>query len=172
MSAKAKPTHKKKSPAEVRFLLSPKLSACPVKPSNITTHRLVSICPLKRLLPMPTRCLYTTAVMHTLQSFSLHPSHSILPLTPLQFFAENQNIAGFDNPGKALYTTIRELVENGLDAAETISVLPEIDVSVEEMTADMFNERCGMAHVSRVDEELYQAATPAGKKVRRQRGLL
>jgi DNA topoisomerase VI subunit B len=89
-------------------------------------------------------------------------------LTPLQFFAENQNIAGFDNPGKALYTTIRELVENGLDAAETISVLPEIDVSVEEMTADMFNERCGMALVSRIDEELYQAATPAGKKVRSQ----
>lgn len=32
--------------------------------------------------------------------------------------------------GKCLYTTIRELVENGLDAAEAISVLPDIDVTV------------------------------------------
>ena len=24
-----------------------------------------------------------------------------------EFFTENQNIAGFDNPGKSLYTTIR-----------------------------------------------------------------
>eukprot|EP01051_Picozoa_sp_SAG22_P005186 SAG22_NODE_301_length_12744_cov_19.648189_4_plen_82_part_00 len=33
--------------------------------------------------------------------------------SPAEFFAENKNIAGFDNPGKSLYTTIRELVENG-----------------------------------------------------------
>ena len=38
--------------------------------------------------------------------------------SPAEFFADNQNIAGFDNPGKSLYTTIRELVENSLDAAE------------------------------------------------------
>ena len=33
-------------------------------------------------------------------------------------------------PGKCLYTTIRELVENALDAAESISTLPEIDITV------------------------------------------
>ena len=31
-----------------------------------------------------------------------------------EFFTENQTIAGFDNPGKSLYTTIRELVELSL----------------------------------------------------------
>ncbi|RYR10907.1 hypothetical protein Ahy_B05g079386 isoform A [Arachis hypogaea] len=40
-----------------------------------------------------------------------------------KFFAENKNIAGFDNPGKSLYTTVRELVENSLDSAESISEL-------------------------------------------------
>jgi len=35
-------------------------------------------------------------------------------------------IAGFDNPGKSLYTSIRELVENSLDASEAIGVLPEV----------------------------------------------
>jgi DNA topoisomerase VI subunit B len=29
---------------------------------------------------------------------------------------------GFDNPGKSLFTSIRELVENSLDAAETARV--------------------------------------------------
>jgi hypothetical protein len=35
-------------------------------------------------------------------------------------------VTGFDNPGKSLYTSIRELVENSLDAAEAIGVLPEV----------------------------------------------
>eukprot|EP00730_Choanoeca_flexa_P016954 TRINITY_DN8101_c0_g1_i1.p1 TRINITY_DN8101_c0_g1~~TRINITY_DN8101_c0_g1_i1.p1 ORF type:complete len:734 (+),score=202.30 TRINITY_DN8101_c0_g1_i1:118-2319(+) len=50
--------------------------------------------------------------------------------SPAEFFAENKSIAGFDNPGKSLYTTIREFVENGLDAAEEIDVLPSIAVEV------------------------------------------
>lgn len=33
-------------------------------------------------------------------------------------------------PGKCLYTTIRELVENSLDSAESISMLPDIDIIV------------------------------------------
>jgi DNA topoisomerase-6 subunit B len=53
---------------------------------------------------------------------------------------DNKTIAGFDNPGKSLYTTIRELVENGLDAAESIDVLPEVSVEVwVALTQDMVN---------------------------------
>lgn len=33
-------------------------------------------------------------------------------------------------PGKCLYTTVRELVENSLDAAESGSHLPHIDVTM------------------------------------------
>lgn len=50
--------------------------------------------------------------------------------SPAEFFAENQNIAGFDNAGKSLFTTIREFVENSLDASESIHVLPEIELTV------------------------------------------
>jgi DNA topoisomerase-6 subunit B len=53
--------------------------------------------------------------------------------SPAEFFSENQNIAGFDNPGKALYTTVREFVENSLDAAETMGRLPSVHVIVEEI---------------------------------------
>ena len=34
--------------------------------------------------------------------------------SPAEFFADNQAIAGFDNHGKSLYTSIRELMENSL----------------------------------------------------------
>ena len=60
--------------------------------------------------------------------------------SPAEFFAENQAIAGFDNLGKSLYTTIRELVENGLDACEALNVLPEITVDIREYTQSHFNE--------------------------------
>lgn len=33
-------------------------------------------------------------------------------------------------PGKSLYTTVRELVENALDSAESISELPEVEVTM------------------------------------------
>ena len=88
--------------------------------------------------------------------------------SPAEFFAENKNIAGFDNvrsdtwspwcpltpkmkaiieptdsmftlyeihhwilqPGKCLYTTVRELVENSLDAAESGGELPQIEINM------------------------------------------
>jgi len=66
--------------------------------------------------------------------------------SPAEFFAENQNIAGFDNAGKALYTTIREFVENGLDAAESAGRLPDISLVIEEMDAPTFNKFRAAAH--------------------------
>ena len=54
--------------------------------------------------------------------------------SPAEFFAENQTIAGFDNPGKALYTTVRELVENSLDACEALRVLPVVELTLTEVT--------------------------------------
>jgi DNA topoisomerase VI subunit B len=61
--------------------------------------------------------------------------------SPAEFFSENQIIAGFDNPGKSLYTSIRELVENSLDAAESISVLPDIEVHQYSTSTGFNNER-------------------------------
>jgi len=43
--------------------------------------------------------------------------------SPAEFFADNQAIAGFDNYGKSLYTSIRELMENSLVSARTGTVL-------------------------------------------------
>ena len=40
---------------------------------------------------------------------------SVSQKSAAEFFSEHQQIAGFDNPGKSLFTTIREFVENSLD---------------------------------------------------------
>ncbi|KAK9170083.1 hypothetical protein Syun_002223 [Stephania yunnanensis] len=76
--------------------------------------------------------------------------------SPAEFFAENKNIAGFDNPGKCLYTTARELVENSLDSAESISELPVIELTIEEIGKSKFNSMIGLVDRVRVDEELYE----------------
>ncbi|MGB6106656.1 MAG: ATP-binding protein, partial [Mycobacterium sp.] len=49
-----------------------------------------------------------------------------------EFFAKNRHLLGFDNPRKALLTTIKEAVDNSLDACEEGGILPEIWVHVEQ----------------------------------------
>ncbi|KAI9195324.1 hypothetical protein LWI28_013817 [Acer negundo] len=84
------------------------------------------------------------------------PKESVLKQkSPAEFFAENKNIAGFDNPGKSLYTTVRELVENSLDSAESISELPVVEITIEEIGKNKFNSMIGLVDRERVDEALY-----------------
>ena len=48
-----------------------------------------------------------------------------------EFFAKNRHLLGFDNPRKALLTTVKEAVDNSLDACEEAGILPEIWVQIE-----------------------------------------
>ena len=48
-----------------------------------------------------------------------------------EFFAKNRHLLGFDNPRKALLTTVKEAVDNSLDACEEASLVPEIWVHIE-----------------------------------------
>lgn len=83
--------------------------------------------------------------------------------SPAEFFAENQAIAGFDNMGKSLYTSIRELVENSLDACESIDVLPNISVSIEELTKQEFNKIRGISQQNK-DVELFRKKKDTASK--------
>lgn len=49
-----------------------------------------------------------------------------------EFFAKNRHLLGFDSPRKALLTTVKEAVDNSLDACEEAGILPEIWVHIEE----------------------------------------
>ena len=55
-----------------------------------------------------------------------------------EFFARNRHLLGFDNKRKALMTTIKEAVDNSLDACEEGNVLPEISVELIDMQNDRF----------------------------------
>jgi DNA topoisomerase-6 subunit B len=49
-----------------------------------------------------------------------------------EFFAKNRHLLGFDNPRKALLTTVKEAVDNSLDACEEAGILPELWVHIEQ----------------------------------------
>ncbi len=55
-----------------------------------------------------------------------------------EFFARNKHLLGFDNPRKALLTTVKEAVDNSIDACEEARILPEISVQVIDMGKDRF----------------------------------
>ena len=48
-------------------------------------------------------------------------------------FAKNRHLLGFDNPRKALLTTVKEAVDNSLDACEEAGILPDITVVIEDL---------------------------------------
>lgn len=51
-------------------------------------------------------------------------------VNPAQYYRQNLGQLGFGDPEHALVQTIKELVDNSLDAAEAMGVLPEIKVSL------------------------------------------
>ncbi|MFC1690996.1 DNA topoisomerase VI subunit B, partial [Nanoarchaeota archaeon] len=55
-----------------------------------------------------------------------------------EFFEKNRHLLGFDNPRKALLTTVKEAVDNSLDACEEAGILPELSVEMIEMAENRF----------------------------------
>ncbi len=47
-----------------------------------------------------------------------------------EFFERNRQILGFDSPTKALITSIKEGVDNALDACEEADILPDLNVEI------------------------------------------
>ena len=55
-----------------------------------------------------------------------------------EFFAKNRHLLGFDNPRKALLTTIKEAVDNSLDACEEAGIPPDILIEIQQVEEDRF----------------------------------
>ncbi len=55
-----------------------------------------------------------------------------------EFFAKNRHLLGFDNPRKALLTTVKEAVDNAIDACEEAGILPEIWIHVQRNGQDRY----------------------------------
>jgi DNA topoisomerase-6 subunit B len=54
-------------------------------------------------------------------------------MSPSDFFYRNREIAGFSNPSRAIYTAVRELIENSLDATESCMTPPNILLRITEV---------------------------------------
>ncbi|MHC4789120.1 MAG: DNA topoisomerase VI subunit B [Planctomycetota bacterium] len=53
-----------------------------------------------------------------------------------EFFTKNRHLLGFDNPRRALLTTVKEAVDNSLDACEEAGILPEVFVDIEQTNGE------------------------------------
>ena len=52
-----------------------------------------------------------------------------------EYFAKNLQQVGFSSPAKAVLTTLKEAVDNSLDACEEAGILPEINIAIEKVGA-------------------------------------
>jgi len=55
-----------------------------------------------------------------------------------EFFSKNRHLLGFDSPLKALLTTVKEAVDNSLDACEEAGILPEISIEISQTGDKVF----------------------------------
>jgi DNA topoisomerase VI subunit B len=53
-----------------------------------------------------------------------------------EFFVKNRHLLGFDNPSKALLTTIKEAIDNSIDACEEAGILPELSIEVHDLALE------------------------------------
>lgn len=51
-------------------------------------------------------------------------------ISPSEFFYRNRDLAGFSTPTRSLYTSVREFVENSLDACDHSGTLPRVAMSI------------------------------------------
>ncbi len=80
---------------------------------------------------------------------SMAASQREIPVS--EFFAKNRHLLGFDNPRKALLTTVKEAVDNALDACEEAGILPDIEVKLEELDAPPSPSKPGRYRVTITD---------------------
>lgn len=55
-----------------------------------------------------------------------------------EFFEKNRHLLGFDNKRKALLTTVKEAVDNSLDACDEAGILPDLEIVMTDMGNDRF----------------------------------
>jgi len=59
-----------------------------------------------------------------------------------EFFAKNRHLLGFDNPAKALLTTVKELVDNALDACDEARIPADIEIRIDALSEERFRVSC------------------------------
>lgn len=72
----------------------------------------------------------------------MNKKSDITSASTAEYFAKNLQQIGFSSPTKAVLTTLKECVDNSLDAAQENDILPEVIVSI---------EKIGVGHIKGTD---------------------
>ena len=80
------------------------------------------------------------------------------------FFNDNRAIAGFGNSMRAVFTSIRELVENGLDSAEKRGANPVVSIDLRKLSSREINTLEGDITEYYL-ETLYNEISPRGSGI-------
>jgi DNA topoisomerase-6 subunit B len=64
-----------------------------------------------------------------------HVTKKITSSSTAEYFAKNLQQVGFSSPLKAVLTTLKEAVDNSMDACEDAGILPEVSVSISKVGA-------------------------------------
>ena len=80
-------------------------------------------------------------------------------ISAADFFYRNRDIAGFTNPSRAIFSSIRELVENSLDAADSAGIPPDIYVRLSNEDQEKFVSALENEKKSATEEEEEAAET-------------
>ena len=84
--------------------------------------------------PPPTKRARTKPAYATAESMAKAQRN----ISVSEFFAKNRHLLGFDNPRKALLTTVKEAIDNALDACEEAGILPVVEVRIEQIAETHF----------------------------------
>ncbi|MEM0480676.1 MAG: DNA topoisomerase VI subunit B [Candidatus Aenigmatarchaeota archaeon] len=68
-------------------------------------------------------------------------SEKIKEISISEFFEKNRHLLGYENPAKALYTVVKEFVDNSIDACLEARILPDIYVKIKKLENDRFRVR-------------------------------
>lgn len=73
-----------------------------------------------------------------------------MEMSPADFFYRNRDLAGFNNPSRAIYAAMRELVENSLDACELYQIPPILFLRISQEKNGPTSEESSAAYRIRI----------------------
>jgi DNA topoisomerase-6 subunit B len=124
--AKAKPATKKRPQLDL-------FSQAETKPTQPNPQPVASPAPIAPAAPAPLVAAPAKAARRATAEALAQKQREI---SVSEFFSKNRHLLGFDNPSKALLTTIKEAVDNSIDACEEAGILPELHVEVHDLALE------------------------------------
>ena len=77
-----------------------------------------------------------------IQTSSQTPAHQLAQdhrtISIAEFFEKNRHLLGFDSPIRGIITTVKEAVDNALDACEEVEILPDIFIGIHKLPDGLY----------------------------------